>query len=237
MVCSAALLMVMIPLVRWLVSEKRRPDAEGDLAGADRIATGEDHSLAEVLREPSLWMRLPALLAPSFIFTGLILHQIALAEAKGWPLTLWASSYLAFALCSFIAIMTGGMVVDRITARRLVPAFLAPLALSCGVLWYGSAPATAFVFMALLGLSAGISQSVLGSVWSELYGVRHIGAVRAFGSAASVLSSGLAPAVMGVSMDFGVSIETIALIAAFYCLGASLLAAVAPAPRKERMMG
>ena len=229
----AVFLVALIPLVRWLVAEKHTSTSKPDPTVGERVATGEDHQLAEVLRDPSLWFRLPALLAPSFIFTGLILHQIALAEAKGWPLTLWASSYLAFAVCSFVSIILSGMLVDRVSARRLVPVFLAPLALGCVALWYGMAPVTAFVFMSLIGLGAGLTQIISSSVWSELYGVAHIGSIRAFGTAVMVLSSGLAPAIMGLSMDAGVTMETIALTSAVYCLFASLLATMAPAPAKE----
>ena len=35
-----------------------------------------DSTLGSVLRDPGFWLRLPALIAPSFIFTGLIFHQV-----------------------------------------------------------------------------------------------------------------------------------------------------------------
>ncbi len=230
----AVLLLASIPLARWLVAERHRDAAPGP-AATDRIATGVDHTLSQVLREPSLWLRAPALLAPSFVFTGLFLHQVALTEAKGWPMTLWASGYLAFALCSLAATMVSGLLVDRYSARRLVSVFLTPLALACLILWQAQDPIMVFPFMALMGVSAGVTQILLGSLWSELYGVRHIGAIRAFGSATMVLSTGLAPALFGLSMDAGTGLEAIALMSAAYCLAASVLGALAPSPRLEKI--
>ena len=170
---GALLLVASIPLVRWLVAA--RSGDSGAETPSNRIATGLDHTLAQVLREPRFWLRAPAILAPSFIYTGLILHQVALAETKGWPLTLWASSYLVFAGFSVMTVIPAGMLVDRVSARRILPFPLAPLALSCLALWNGEAASTAFVFMALMGINAGVTQAIFGTIWSELYGVRHIG--------------------------------------------------------------
>ncbi len=74
---------------------------------------------------------------------------------------------------------------------------------------------------------------IFSAVWAELYGVLHLGAIKALAQAGMVFSSGVAPAAMGLAMDAGVSIEAIALACAIYCVLASVLAGVAPAPRKE----
>ena len=55
---------------------------------------------------------------------------------------------------------------------------------------------------------------VMGSLWPELYGVAHLGAIRAMMVAMTALTSALSPAVFGWLLDAGVSIETISL----YCL-------------------
>jgi MFS family permease len=188
---------------------------------------GSDRALGAALRDAGLWLRLPALVAPSFIFTGLIFHQVHLAETKGWPLSLLAGSFVLFAACALGALILSGPLVDRFSARRLVPLFLAPLALACLVLASSDAPFVAPLFMALMGLNTGIAQVLLGALWAELYGVTHLGAIRAFGQSALVFSSGLAPAVMGFFIDRGLAMETIALACALYCLLASALAVLA----------
>jgi len=90
-------------------------------------------------------------------------------------------------------------------------------------------------FMGLLGLSAGFGQVLHGAIWAELYGVAHLGSIKAFGQAVMVFGTGVSPAVMGIAMDAGFTIETIALTSAIYCLAAGLLSWAAPAPRRERL--
>jgi len=195
-----------------------------------RIESGAvigDRTLGQALRSFGLWLRMPALLAPSFIGTGLIFHQIHLAQIKGWSMTLVSGSFAVYAGMSVAAVMLAGPLVDRIGARRLTGFFLAPLAaagISVAVLdgnW------VAPLFLGLLGASAGVSVVVFGALWAELYGVAHLGAIRAFGQSAMVFSTGLAPAALGILIDSGIGIETIAAGCAVFCVGASILARAA----------
>ncbi len=230
---TAAVLFVAIPAIRWLIGQGRgRPLAE-PTPGDRPKATGIDHTASEVIREPSLWFRMPAVLAPSFIYTGLIFHQVSIVEAKGWSLTYWASNYLLFAAVSFCTVIAAGPLIDRFSARQLIKVFLTPLFLSCLALWYGSALWVVPLFMVLMAFSAGLAHVLFGAIWAELYGVKNLGAIRAIAQAAMVFSSGLAPAAMGLAMDRGTPIETIALASGICCLGAGLLVLFAPAPRKE----
>jgi MFS family permease len=191
-------------------------------------------TLRFVLRDPGLWFRLPALLAHSFISTGLIFHQVHLANAKGWPLSLLAASFSAYAAASVLALMTAGPLVDRFSAVRIMPLFLLPLTLSCTVLVASDAAWTAPVFLALLGISTGLTAVVKGALWAELYGVTNLGAIRAFGQSAMVFSTGLAPAAMGLPIDLGISIASIATASAVYCVAASFLAGAVPVRRRVR---
>ena len=54
------------------------------------------------------------------------------------------------------------------------------------------------VYLGWMGFGTGVSSVVLGALWAELYGLRHVGAIRAFGTAIMVFSTGLAPMVMGL---------------------------------------
>jgi sugar phosphate permease len=192
-----------------------------------------DKTLGDVLRDPGFWLRMPALVAPSFIFTGLIFHQVHLAETKGWPLELMAGSFSLFAVASVVTMVATGPAVDRFSANRLMPLFLAPLALACLLLFATDSPLAAPLFMALLGLNTGISFVMKGALWAELYGTAHLGAIRSFDHAVMVFSTGLAPAVMGLLIDGGASMEAIAMASAVWCAGASALAAIAAPPARQ----
>ena len=69
--------------------------------------------------------------------------------------------------------------------------------------------------------------TVVTAMWAQVYGLGHLGAIRALGASLSVLSSALGPAAMGWLIDDGVSMEAIALTSAVYlgCAALSLLAA------------
>jgi len=200
------------------------------LRGQRRAGGEGGKALGQVLRDPGFWLRMPALVAPSFIFTGLIFHQVHLANSKGWPLELMAGSFTLYAAASVATMIATGPLIDRYSANRLTPLFLAPLALACLALFVTDSPLGAPIFMTFLGLNTGVTFVLKGVLWAELYGTAHLGAIRSFDHAVMVASTGLAPAVMGLLIDGGVSMEAIALASALWCAGASALAAMAAAP-------
>lgn len=220
---TGLMVVVLVPLVPLMLKGTgwRSPDLEAGIPTGPVSRAVKDKTLSEAFRDPGLWLRLPALLAPSFISTGFFFHQVHLAATKGWDTDVMAYSFSAFAIATVVGLLGGGALVDSLTARRLVSVFLAPLAASCLVLWSFDSAASAPVFLGLMGLGAGLTQVLLGALWAELYGVRHIGAIRSFATAAMVFSTGLAPFVMGFAIDQGVTPETIALWSAIYCLASS----------------
>ncbi|MFN4088106.1 MAG: MFS transporter, partial [Alphaproteobacteria bacterium] len=229
-IITGAGLILLVPVALLLLSGHAERDRALRARSTPEAGASRDRTLGQALRDVSLWLLLPALLAPSFISTGLIFHQVHLAAVKGWPLSLLAGSFFLYAAASVTASIIAGPLVDRWSARRLTPFFLTPLALSCIVLVLSDAHWAAPAFLALLGTSTGVTAVVKGAIWAELYGTAHLGSIRAFGQSAMVFSSGLAPAAMGVLIDIDISMGTIAAGSAVYCLGASLLVATLGRP-------
>ncbi len=231
---AAAVLLATVPVVLWLLRghAARTAVREAQVAAAPPVNTAAyDARLGEALRDPGLWMRLPALMAPAFVFTGLIFHQDHIAAVRGWPDTLMAAGFTTFAIVSAVSLLAAGPMVDRFSARRLVPVFLLPLTLASLCLAFGEAQLFVPVFFGLLGAGTGLAVVLNAAIWAELYGTRHLGAIRAFGQSGMGFASGLAPSLFGVLMDAGVSVTAIAVGSAVYCVAASLLAAFAQAPR------
>jgi len=220
----ACVLVLCLVAARRLLGSPRAPDLHSGHGGA---TPPPDMTLAQVLKDASLWLRLPALLAPSFIHTGLIFHQIHVASEKGWTLTALAGAYSFYAVAALAMTLAGGWLVDRISARRLVPVFLLPLtAASLSLALIGDVLGI-FAYMGFLGIGAGAALVMLGALWPELYGTRHLGAIKAFTQALMVFSSGLAPGAMGLLIDAGFTVEWIAAACAAYCVGASALSLAA----------
>ena len=180
---------------------------------------------AQVLRDARFYMLLPVMLALPFIATGIQFHQILLVEEKGWVLATFASGYLVAATFNVV----GGLSLGSLTTRlgsidRLVPWFIAPLALSMILLMSFDTPLIIWPYMIFNGLTGGmfgIAQSVL---WAELYGTRHLGAVRSMVTSTSIFAAALAPAVMGWLLDAGWTMRLIAAASFVYIIGAMVLA-------------
>ncbi|MBT6831223.1 MAG: MFS transporter, partial [Rhodospirillaceae bacterium] len=185
--------------------------------------SGHQWTQGEVLRDVRFYLIQIAMMLPPFAFTGLFIHQAHLAEAKGWSLAWLATCFSAYAAASIIASLTMGPMIDRIGATRIAPWALLPAVLSMLVLAFFSHPAATLVFMAGLGLCMGMVFTCFTAIWPELYGVRHLGAIRSVVMAVMVLVSAIAPAIMGWLFDAGVTVETLAIIFALWAFGGWLL--------------
>ncbi len=226
----AAVLVLCVPVVRWLLGSLQDPDVAAMRSGSAVLPP--DMTLGQVLKDTGLWLRMPALLAPGFFYTGLIFHQIHIAEQKGWTLTALAGAYSFYATNAIITTLAGGWLVDRVSARRLMPFFLGPLCCASLSLLFIEGTLGIFAFMGFLGIGAGAALVVLGALWPELYGTRHLGAIKAFAQALMVFSTGLAPGAMGLLIDAGFTVQWIAGVSAIFCVAASLLAGLAR-PRRQ----
>jgi MFS family permease len=184
----------------------------GGPAGEEALPTREDHATQfpqtgrrqwqrrEVLGDRRFWMILPAALMPPFWATGLFLYQTNLAVTRGWSLSLMASAFGAFALTRVICSFAAGGLVDRLTARRIFPWTVLPLAGALALLLITQVWAP-FAFMAMLGVAVGFGGTVKGALWAELYGIRHLGAIKSMMAAFMVVSTAAAPIVIGAFID------------------------------------
>ena len=210
---AALLLLVALPFARRAFAVARVPSA----ADTARTDAARHWTRTEVLRDGPFWIIVAGVVAPPFIGTSVVFHQIHLGEIKGWSGTVVAGSFAVLSVTTAVVLLATGQLIDRIGARRLLPAFLGPLGLGCVVLASFSHPFAMVAFMFLLGLSMGTSNSVFGAIWPELYGTRHLGAVRSVVFAAMVFSSALGPGLTGSLIDAGVGLETQLLAMGLWC--------------------
>jgi hypothetical protein len=76
--------------------------------------------------------------------------------------------------------------------------------------------------MSLLGISYGFSSTLFGALWPEIYGTRHLGAIRSLIVAFMVLSTAVGPGLTGMLIDLKVSYPAQIFVMGVYCLVASL---------------
>ncbi|WP_282608320.1 MFS transporter [Pelagibius sp. Alg239-R121] len=211
---AAAVVVVILPIAMVLLSSaphKRVSEPESALPGNERKRVSRESSLREVLRDSRFYLVLPAVLAPSFITTGMFFHQRHLADVKGWSLELLATAFIVFAISQSLTGLCAGQAIDRFGARRLLPVFLLPMGAAMLLLSFSSDPLAATLYMFATGATAGTGAALFGALWAELYGVTHLGAIRSFVTSLMVFSTALSPPFMGLLFDAGTSFETLTM--------------------------
>jgi len=228
----AALLLVvfMVPAILYLLRDHRQRHDDylvrlaSDNADSDRVYRRRQWTRAEVIRDPWFYLFAPGLMSQPLMFTGFIFHQVHLVESRGWSLIAWASLFSLYALVSVATKLVCGPLIDRYGAIKMVPIVALPmgvgliiLALTDNLFWGG-------VFLVLTGITVGFQSTVVAPFWSEMYGNKHLGAIKSLGAAAMVFCTALSPIVIGWQIDIGVSMETLAMASAGYVFLTSALA-------------
>ena len=93
-----------------------------------------------------------------------------------------------------------------------------PLLIAAIILFYFDNPFSSFLFLGLIGISNGFANVLGSSTWAEIYGVKHIGSIKALTTALMVLATAFGTALFGILIDIGFSIEQIAVVSGTYIL-------------------
>ncbi len=224
--------LTLAPFLRLLTQRTRLQDGEG-LDGLGANQPMPDHAYGgqkqwrrkEVLRDPAFWLGFIWLAAvPSFVLTGLLFHQIYLAEAKGVALSTWTASYVLYAVFAVIGSLTIGQLIDRFSARRVAAHTLLPNSLACLALWLGSAEIGVPLFFILFGLAIGMPHATNAALVAEVYGTRYMGEIKALFMPVGVFASALSPMLMGWMIDAGLGLDALLGMNIALAFGAQIMA-------------
>ena len=218
---ALALLLVGLPFGYWAYSQPRVP-SHAEIDAHAKKPRVRNWTRSEVVKDPLFWVLLTGVLAPPFIGTTIFYHQDYMTALNGWPDTFYARSLSVMALTTVIFALVCGALIDRFRASTILPFFLVPLSATCFVLGSGGPPATLIAAMILLGISYGFSSTLFGAVWPEVYGTRHLGAIRSLIVSAMVLSTAAGPGVTGTLIDKGIALSAQFSWLGVYCLCAAL---------------
>ena len=180
------------------------------------VDTVKSWTRIEVLKDLKFYSILPAMLASSFIITGIVINQTFIIESKDWEKFAIAKSFMIYSLLTVATLFLSGFLVDKFTSRKIFPLLNVPLLLSLIILIFFDHPYSVFVFMGFMGISNGLTNVLMSSFWAEIYGVNHLGSIKALTGSLMVFSTALATAVFGVLIDSGYSIENIAAFCSIY---------------------
>jgi predicted MFS family arabinose efflux permease len=199
-------------LIKRLNFESREETNEKDLK--DRNI--KQWKRVEVLKDYRFYIICLNMLAMPWIATGVFVYQSFITESKEWGVFVIAQSFMVYSILSVVTLLISGFLIDRFTSRKLLIFMNLPLMLSVIVLFYFNSTISAFVFLGLIGISNGFANVLGSSTWAEIYGVKHIGSIKALTTALMVFSTAFGTALFGLLIDKGFSIEDIALVSLVY---------------------
>ena len=218
LISAGVLMLVALPVLFGLLRVERTPRVTDP---KERSVAARHWTRGEVLGDPYFWLMLAGVMCPGFIGTTIFFHQIYLVELRGWSPELFALSFTGMAIMTTIFALIAGWLVDRYSAVAQLPLFLVPLGAACLVLAAVSETWSMFVFMGLLGVSYGISSTLFGALWPEVYGTKHLGSVRSLVIAVMVFATAMGPGISGYLIDFGINYTYQVAAMGIYCLAAS----------------
>ncbi len=239
-VSAAIVVFVYMPLILWLLKghsardERLQADLAAQEASGTGDAAGKQWTRGEVMRHPRFYLQLPGVIAAPMLLTGLFFHQVHIIDAKGWSHEWFATCFLGFAITKVIGALGIGPMIDRYGTIRLLPWFMPPMAVGMLVMGLSDHPMAAMIYMTLSGVAVGSGIGIIGAMWAEIYGVRHVGAIRAMVSAIMMFSTSLAPLGFGLMFDWGVSVDAIVIGCAAYTLAGTVLLYLTAGPRPVR---
>ena len=215
----ALLILIFLPTASFFlvrtVKLDTRESTEGEEFKEENI---KQWKRIEVIKDYKFYIVSMNMLAMPWIATGVFVYQSFITESKNWGPFVIAQSFMSYSVFSVITLLISGFLIDKFTSRKLLIFMNIPLFLSTFVIIYFDAQFTAFIFLGLIGISNGLANVLGSSTWAEVYGVKHIGSIKALTTALMVFSTAFGTALFGILIDIGFSIEEIAIISALYIL-------------------
>ena len=172
----------------------------------------------EVIKDYRFYIINMNMLAMPWIATGSFVYQSFITSSKGWGQYVIAQAFMSYSVLTVITLVIAGFLVDKFTSRKLLIYMNIPLLLSVLVIIYFDIPISAFVFFGLIGISNALANLLGSSIWAEIYGVKHIGSIKALTTALMVFATAFGTALFGVLIDNGFTIEKIAVVSGIYIL-------------------
>jgi MFS family permease len=205
-VLAALMALAAIPALLLLLRRERTPQGQGDTDETAGMG-GRHWTRGQAIRHPLFWATVPLVMGPSAWITALFFQQVHLAAEKGWTHLEFVALFPVYTVTSIGAMLAGGWTIDRFGTRLLIP--FAQIPLIAGFVLMGVAPGllAGAAAMALIATTNGVWGPLTAAFWAELYGTRHLGAIRALAAAVMVLGSAIGPVASGMLIDAGLGFD------------------------------
>jgi MFS family permease len=210
------LIVFVLPLIVFLL--KNFEDNSVEQEQSKKSENIKNWTRQEVLKDLRFYFLLPAVLCPAFLITGIFINQIYLFENLNWGINFIAPSFTAYAIFSVISLQLSGFLIDKFSALKILPFYLIPMILGLLFSLFFKFALSPVIFFILMAITNGTSNVLLTSTWSEMYGTKHLGAIRSITVSLMVFSTSLSPFLFGCLIDFGFDAKDIILFMVIYAL-------------------
>jgi MFS family permease len=215
-----------LPLALWLLRRSNQREYAEDNGAPyhnPRQTPQEQGSRRTLLQDYRFWMALPAILAAPFIITGIFIHQGFFLPQMGWTPLLFANCFVFYGSAHWLSSMYTGALVDRFSGVQLLKFYPLPMLLGLIIPAITAGNWVAYTLMILLGSSIGSGTPIISALWAEVYGTKHLGAIRALISSLAVISTSASPILFGFLIDGGISGQSLFRWLVLYVMFAILL--------------
>jgi MFS family permease len=237
---ALALVLVVTPLVLALLrepAETRLKHCEAEAAGGGGGRGSEsspDFTFGEALRSGAFWLFAGAAAAFNLVASGLGLFNEAVLAERGFD---QQTFHLFLAVTTLMSL--GGQFLCGWLSRKYRYQTLTSLGLLVYAVGLAFIPMISrhwqlWLLASLLGIAGGMIIVIFFSVWSDLFGQRHLGRIQGAAQMLTVLSSGLGPLVFAKSAEVCHSYAPLLFALAGLALGFALVARRVGPPGRRR---
>ena len=214
---NISFVILFLPIISYLLIKNIKLDSrEIDNNKNKRNIKIKNWKRIEVIKDYRFYIVCANMLAMPWIATGIFVYQSFILSSKNWGPYVIAQSFMAYSILSVITLFIAGFLIDKFSSRKLLIYMNLPFLLSLFLIIVFDNPIVSFLFLGLIGISNGLANVLGSSTWAEVYGVKHIGSIKALTTALMVFSTAFGTAVFGLLIDKGFSIEQISMISGTY---------------------
>jgi MFS family permease len=196
---ALALLFFVLPLVLLALREPRRTT----VAKQDSLPESEgDFTLREALRTGAFWVFAGSAAAFNLMSSGLGLFNEAVLAERGFDQKTFHLFLAVSTLLSLGGQFLCGWLTKRHRYQSLTFGALLLYGVSLALLPIIGRPWHLWCVASLIGIAGGMIIVIFFSVWSDLFGQKHLGRIQGAAQMLTVLSSGLGPWLFAKSQEF-----------------------------------
>ena len=219
----ALLIIIFLPVLSFFTINKIRLSSREKTNILNKKKNIKNWKRKEVLLDPKFYLISLVMLALPAINTGVFVYQSFILESKNWGDFVIAKSFMFYAILSVGTLFISGPIIDKFSSRKILPLMNIPTLLAMIILFYFDHHISSYFLLGLMGVSNGLANVLGSSTWAEIYGVKHLGSIKALTTAMMVFSTAFGTAIFGMVIDAGYSIEIIAMMSFTYIIVANIL--------------